>query len=263
MKSQEGHIKRIFIIGAALALLTQAAFAQESKASADDPNGVPAPVVMRHRKTAVKGVSVHRKLVKKGTKTAVKDATVHRTARAILCPTDFPIRFTAYDRPTSDDAATGTVMEISKMGLRGARPIPMYTKDLEGEQISSIVSWENSERTHFGYLVLTTPASGNLYSVMFFLYHDGKLTMPIDEVATGYPVFPSIKRSATTGQMQISFNDGSEDATNDQKKTVVYYTWNDTSHRFLKAVHEVAAESVERKRPRARKVEKTEAANGE
>jgi hypothetical protein len=257
MKSQEGHIKRIFIIGAAMALLTQGALAQETRASSEDPNGVPAPVVMRHRshkKTTVK--TVHRK-------TAVKDASVHRTPRAILCPTDFPIRFTAYDRPTTDDTPSGTVMEISKVGFKGSKPVGLYAKDLEGEQISSLVSWENPERTHFGFLVTTTPASGNLYSVMFFLYHDGKLTMPIDEVATGYPVFPSIKRSDKTGQIQISFYDGSADVSTDEKKTVVYYTWSDTSHRFLKTVHEVAGVSVERRRPRARKIEKTEAASGE
>ena len=239
MKRQEGQLKRILIISAALALVVQAAFAQEETARS-------APKA--HKKPAI-----HRVVTKP------------RNVRAVLSPNDFPITLTAYDRPTKEADASGTVMEISKNGYKSFKSEALYTKDLDGEQIASIVSWQNTERTHFGFLVLTTPSAGNLYSVMFFLYHDGKLTMPIDEIATGYPVVPSIRKSDKTGQIVIAFDDGNTAATNDQKKTVVYYTWSDYSKKFLKSVHEVAAESVSRERPkpRGKKILKTEAASGQ
>jgi hypothetical protein len=184
-----------------------------------------------------------------------------RQVRAVLSPSDFPITLTAFDRVSSDEATSNTVLEISRNGFKGTKAAALYTKALDGEQINSVVSWQNTERTHFGFLVLTTPSEGNLYSVLFFLYHDGKLTMPIDEVATGYPVFPTIRKTEKSGQIQISFNEGSSDATNDKIKTVVLYTWSDYSRRFVKNVHTVAAEAVERHRPA--KVEKTQAAGGD
>ena len=125
-------------------------------------------------------------------------------------------------------------------------------------------AWQNTERTHYGFLVLTTPSDGTLYNVLFYLYHDGKLTMPINDVATGYPVFPTIRKSDKNGQIQISFDDGGGDKTNDKIKTVVLYTWSDVSRHFVKNVHEVAAESVERssvKRSRGSRIEKTKAAD--
>ncbi len=197
-------------------------------------------------------------------KTAVGKTTAHRQVRAALAPTGFPITLSAFDRANPDTGTTTTVLEISKSGFGGGKATPIYTKALDGEQISSVVSWQNTERTHYGFLVLTTPSDGNLYNVLFYLYHDGKLTLPINDVATGYPVFPTIRRSDKTGQIQISFDDGSADATNDKQKTVVLYTWSDTGRRFVKNVHEVAAESVERssvKRSRGSRIEKTKAAD--
>lgn len=184
-------------------------------------------------------------------KTVVAKGSKVRLLRAALAPSDFPIAIKAYD------STPGSVLVISK-SARGAKQSPLYTKALENEQVASVVSWQNTERTHFGFLVLTTPSEGNLYNVLFFLYHDGKLSIPIDDVATGYPVIPSIRRTDKSGQIQIAFDDGSGDATNDKVKTVVLYTWSDYSHRFVKNVHQVAAESVER--PRSR-VEKTRAAD--
>jgi len=181
-----------------------------------------------------------------------------RQVRAVLAPSDFPITLTAFDRVNPEAGTSGTILEISKNGFKSTKPLALYTKALDGEQINSVVSWQNAERTHFGFLVLTTPSQGNLYSVFFFLYHDGKLTMPIDDVATGYPVFPTIRKSDKTGQIQIAFDDGSNDSTNDKIKTVVLYTWSDYSRRFVKNVHQVAAESVERHR--GGRVEKTQAA---
>ena len=180
-----------------------------------------------------------------------------RQIRASLAPTDFPITLTAYDRKTKDVDSSGTVLEIAKNGYNSFKGETLFTKDLDGEQISSVVSWENPERTHFGFLVLTTPAQGNLYTVMFLMYHDGKLSVPIDEIATGYPVFPTIHRNEKSGQIQIEFDDGNVANTNDKVRTLVIYTWSDWSKKFMKNVHRVAAESVERRR-----VEKTQAADG-
>lgn len=196
-------------------------------------------------------------------KTVAAKPASHRQMRAVLAPSDFPITLSAFDRANPSEGTTTTVLEISKSAFGGGKPTPIYTKVLDGEQISSVVSWQNAERTHYGFLVLTTPSDGNLYNVLFYLYHDGKLTLPINDVATGYPVFPTIRRSDKTGQIQISFDDGSGDATNDKQKTVVLYTWSDTTRRFVKNMHEVAAESVERtnvKRSRGSRIEKTKAA---
>lgn len=195
-----------------------------------------------------------------------KKATVRKTlghprqVRAVLSPSDFPISLTAFDRKSSDADSSGTVLEISKNGYKSFKPEALYTKDLDGEQISSVVSWNNTDRTHFGFLVLTTPSAGNLYSVMFFLYHDGKLSMPIDEIATGYPVFPTIKHTDKAGQIQIEMFDGNTAATNDKVRTLVVYTWSDWSKKFLKTSHRVAAASAER--PRGKKIIKTDAASG-
>lgn len=217
---------------------------------------VTALVVLFGQATAQDDGGIKRTIHKKSPKTMRP-----RQVRAVLAPTDFPIRITAFDRATSDADTGGTVLEISKNGYKSMRPEALYTKDLDGEQISSLVSWQNADRTHFGFLVLTTPAEGNLYSVMFFLYHDGKLTMPIDEVATGYPVVPTIRQTDKPGQIQLEFYDGNTIATNDKIKTLVVYTWSDWSHKFLKAVHRVAAASVSRKRPK--KVEQTQAATSD
>src|SRR5947209_1251659 len=120
-----------------------------------------------------------------------KKPLMHRQVRAVLSPSGFPISLTAYDRMSQDGTGNGTILQIAKMGYKTMKPVALVTKDLNNDQISSVVSWHNAERTHFGFLVLTTPQAGNLYSVMFFLYHDGQLTMPIDQIATGYPVFPT------------------------------------------------------------------------
>jgi hypothetical protein len=238
MKSPYGTlVKRISVSGIVTALLVCGVYAQTEKHT-----------VKPH---------VHKKVV-------AHKATTARVGqvRAVLSPADFPISLTAYDHPAKDVDATGTLLEISTNGYKTLKPERLYTKDLDGEQISSVVSWQNPERTHFGFLVLSTPSGGNLYSVMFFLYHDGKLTMPIDEIATGYPVLPIVKKSAND-QIQIEFNDGNTDATNDKIRTVVIYTWSDWSKRFLKNVHRVAGASVERSRE-GRRVEKTqEATKGE
>jgi hypothetical protein len=182
-----------------------------------------------------------------------------RQVRAVLAPSDFPISLTAFDSIKKTEDGSGTVLEIAKNGYKTFKPEALFTKDLDGEQISSVVSWQNPTRTHFGFLVLTTPSAGNLYSVMFFLYHDGKLTMPIDEIATGYPVFPTVRRTEKSGQIQIEFYDGNTASTNDKVKTLVIYTWSDWSKKFLKNMHRVAGESTSAVE-RGRKVEKTAAA---
>src|SRR2546421_2216846 len=193
-----------------------------------------------------------------------KKPIMRRQVRAVLSPMDFPIRLTAYDRMNKEGTGFGTMLQIAKTGYKTLKPEALYTKDLNNDQISSVVSWHNSERTHFGFLVLTMPQAGNLYSVMFFLYHDGQLTMPIDQVATGYPVFPTIKHTDKSGQIQVELFDGNEDATNDKVRTLVVYTWSDWSHHFVKTVHRVAAASAERVMAPAgtagKKVEQTSAA---
>ena len=194
-----------------------------------------------------------------------KKPMMYRQVRAVLSPSGFPITLTAYDRMNKDGTGYGTILQIAKAGYKSMKPQALMTKDLSSDQISSVVSWHNAERTHFGFLVLTTPQAGNLYSVMFFLYHDGQLTMPIDRIATGYPVFPTIKHTEKSGQIQVEMYDGAQDATNDKVRTLVVYTWSDYRHQFVKNVHRVAAASasrtmIKKEEPAPKKIEMTSAA---
>jgi len=184
-----------------------------------------------------------------------KKPMMHRQVRAVLAPSGFPISLTAYDRMNSDNGGMSTVLQIAKTGYKTMKPEALMTKDLNADEIASVVSWHNAERTHFGFLVLTAPQAGNLYSVMFFLYHDGQLTMPIDHIATGYPVFPTIKRTDKSGQIQVELYDGNEKATNDMVRTLVVYTWSDWRHKFVKTVHTVAGVSASQASAAAKPVE--------